>query len=208
MLFDFSRVQHQPSEVTTPDNRKVPAGTVSLVDGQFGKACKFSFVAATGPQFFTAGVRPSENWDEYEGFSFWVKGDGSKSYGGLEFIDGNDYALRFGYCFPIESTGWVKIAVPWNDLVPELAAPRVDAKHGYAPSKFRNVWIGKWFYWREYPACWPCSWHRGASPTLLRRPRPSCPESCRPRPTTSAPISRKATSAARRPSNPITWWTG
>ena len=82
LVFDFSRAQHKPGEVTTPDNHKVPAGTVELVDGQFGKACKFSFVAATGPQFFTAGVRPSENWDEYEGFSFWVKGDGSTSCGG------------------------------------------------------------------------------------------------------------------------------
>ena len=123
LLFDFSRVQHKPGEVTTPDNQKVPAGTVELVDGQFGKACKFSFVAATGPQFFTAWVNPSENWDQYEGFSFWVKGDGSQSYGGLEFVDGNDYGLRFGYCFPIESTDWVKISVPWSDLVPELAAP-------------------------------------------------------------------------------------
>ena len=54
LLFDFSRVQHKPGEVTTPDNHKVPAGAVELVDGQFGKACKFSFVASTGPQFFTA----------------------------------------------------------------------------------------------------------------------------------------------------------
>jgi lysophospholipase L1-like esterase len=153
LLFDFSRVQHKPSEVTTPDKQEVPAGTVALVDGRFGKACKVSFVASTGPQFFTAWVNPTENWDQYEGFSFWVKGDGSKSYGGLEFIDGNDYALRFGYCFPIESTEWFKVSVPWSDLVPELAAPAVDAKRGFAPSRFRNVWIGKWHYWREYPAC-------------------------------------------------------
>ena len=153
LLFDFSRVQHKPGEVTTPDKQKVPAGTVELVDGQFGKACKFSLVASTGPQLFTAWVNPSEDWDQYEGFSFWVKGDGSKSCGGLEFIDGNDYSLRFGYCFPIESTDWVKISVPWSDLVPELAAPTVEARRGFAPSRFRNVWIGKWFYWREYPAC-------------------------------------------------------
>ena len=124
LLFDFSRIQHKPGEVTTPAKQKVPAGTVELVDGQFGKACKFSFVASTGPQFFTAWVNPTENWDQYEGFSFWVKGDGSKSYGGLEFVDGNDYALRFGYCFPIESTDWVKLSVPWGDLVPGWSRER------------------------------------------------------------------------------------
>lgn len=153
LLFDFSRVQHKPGEVTTTDNQKLPAGTVELVDGQVGQACKFSFVASTGPQFFTAWVNPSEDWDQYAGFSFWVKGDGSQSCGGLEFIDGNDYGLRFGYCFPIESTDWVKIFVPWGDLVPELSASTVDAKRGFAPSRFRNLWIGKWFYWREHPAC-------------------------------------------------------
>ena len=31
--------------------------------------------------------------------------------------------------------------------------PPVDAKQGYAPNRFRNVWVGKWFYWREHPAC-------------------------------------------------------
>jgi hypothetical protein len=70
LLCDFSRVQHKPGEVTTPDNQKVPAGAVELVDGQFGKACKFSFVASTGPQLFTAWVNPLDDWDQYDGFSF------------------------------------------------------------------------------------------------------------------------------------------
>ena len=43
--------------------------------------------------------------------------------------------------------------MPWNDLIPELAGPLVDTDGGYAPSRFRNVWVGKWFYWREHPAC-------------------------------------------------------
>ena len=159
LLLDFSRVQPKPGEVTTKDNKKVPAGTVELVDGRFGKACKFSFVESTGPQFCTAWVNPAENWDQYDGFSFWVKGDGSASFGGLELIDGNDFALRYGYCFLIDSREWVKITVPWSDLVPELAGPLVDAGHhaqrgrGFAPSRFHPVFFGKWFYWREFPAC-------------------------------------------------------
>ncbi len=153
ILLDLASLPHKPSEVTTKAGAKVPAGTVELVDGKFGKACKFSCVESTGPQFFTAWVNPQENWDEYEGFSFWVKGDGSKSCGGLEFVDGDNYSLRYGYCFPINSTDWTKITVPWSDLTPELAGPLVNADGGYAPSRFRNVWVGKWFYWREHPAC-------------------------------------------------------
>jgi lysophospholipase L1-like esterase len=153
LLIDLSSPRHKPTEVTTKNNAKVPAGSVEPADGKFGKTCKFSFVESTGPQFLVASVNPKENWDDYEGFSFWVKGDGSKHCGGLEFIDRDDYALRYGYCFSLQSTDWVKITVPWSDLIPELAGPLVDAKSGFAPSKFRNVWFGKWFYWREHPAC-------------------------------------------------------
>lgn len=153
LLIDMANPRYQPGEITTKNNARVPAGTVEVIDGQLGKAAKFSFVESAGPQFFTASVNPKENWDQYEGFSFWVKGDGSKSCGGLEFIDRDNYGLRYGYCFPIQSTEWVKITVPWSDLIPELAGPLVDPQGGYAPSKFRNVWVGKWFYWREYPAC-------------------------------------------------------
>jgi lysophospholipase L1-like esterase len=149
---DLSTIRHKPSEVTDKSKAKVPAGTVELVDGQFGKTCKFSFVESTGPQFFFANVRPQENWDEYDGFSFWVKGDGSKNCGGFEFVD-DSYAQRYGYCFPINSTTWTKITVPWSDMVPELSSALVDAKEGFAPSKFRSAFVGKWFYWREWPAC-------------------------------------------------------
>jgi len=145
-LLDFGSVQFKPGEVTT-------TGTVEVLDGRFGKAGKFSFVASTGPQFFTTWLRPAENWDQYDGFSFWVKGDGSASFGGIELIDADDFGLRYGYCFPIDSTDWVKITVPWGDLVPELAGPPVDAKTGFAPSRFRPLFFGKWFYWRDFPAC-------------------------------------------------------
>jgi lysophospholipase L1-like esterase len=29
----------------------------------------------------------------------------------------------------------------------------VDAKDGYAPSRLGNLWFGKWYYWRDFPAC-------------------------------------------------------
>ena len=152
-LVDLTAVRHKPSEVTTKAGAKALAGKVELVDGQFGKACKFSFIESAGPQTFVAWVNPKDDWDQYEGFSFWVKGDGSKGCGGLEFIDAENFGLRYGYCFPIRSTQWEKVNVPWSDLVPELSGPPVDAQHGYAPSRFRNLWVGKWFYWREWPAC-------------------------------------------------------
>jgi lysophospholipase L1-like esterase len=151
VIFDMDQVVHQPGEVTV-DGKKVPAGSAELVDGKFGKAVRFSFVENARGGFMTARVRPTEAWDQAEGFSFWVKGDGSSHWGGIELIDRDDFSLRYGYCFPINSTEWRKVVVPWSDLTPELTGPLVDVNKGYAPSHFGNFWFGKWFYWRDYPA--------------------------------------------------------
>ena len=152
VVLDMDTVRHRPTETATRDKQKVDAGTVELVEGKVGKACRFSFVESAAPAFMTAWVNATAEWDRAAGISFWVKGDGSVSWGGLELIDGKDYALRYGVCFPIDSMEWRKIVVPWRDVLPELRGPLVGAKGGYAPSRFRNVWFGKWFYWREFPA--------------------------------------------------------
>jgi lysophospholipase L1-like esterase len=152
IIFDMDTLRHKPTEITNKDKQKIPTGTAELVDGKFNKAVKFTFVENSSGGFMTAAVRPTPLWDQSAGFSFWVKGDGSKSFGGIEVIDKSDFKLRYGYCFPIDSTDWQKITVPWHDLIPELSAPPIDPKNGYAPSNFGNFWFGKWFYYRDYPA--------------------------------------------------------
>ena len=151
VIFDMDTIRHRPTEITK-DKQKMLAGTVELVDGKFDKAVRFAFVQGPPSGFMTASMRATPDWDQSAGFSFWVKGDGSNAWGGIEIIDKSDFALRYGYCFPIDSTEWKKIVVPWSDLTPELAGPLVNAKGGYVPSGFGNFWFGKWFYWRDYPA--------------------------------------------------------
>ncbi|MBM3500521.1 MAG: hypothetical protein FJX74_17825 [Armatimonadetes bacterium] len=150
VILDMDTVRHQP---TTMGEDRHPIGTVESVPGTFGQACRFTFIADARSGFFTASARASAAWDQAAGLSFRLQGDGSANWGGLELIDGEDYALRYGYCFPLDSTEWRKVTVPWCDLVPELPAGRpVDPQTGYAPSGFGNLWFGKWWYWRDYPA--------------------------------------------------------
>jgi lysophospholipase L1-like esterase len=149
-IMDMDTVKHKPTEV---GEDKKAAGTVELAPGKIGQACRFSFIDDARSGFFTAWVNATPEWDKAAGISFWVQGDGSQSWGGLELIDGENYSLRYGYCFPIDSKEWRKIAVPWRDLVPELpAAALMDPQAGYKPSSLRNVWFGKWWYWQTYPA--------------------------------------------------------
>jgi lysophospholipase L1-like esterase len=150
-IFSMDTIRHRAGEVTGPDKQKAPVGTLELVAGRQGQAVQFNFTNSWGPGFFIASLKPSPAWDQAGGFSFWLKGDGSTNWGGLELIDANNYALRYGYCFPLDSREWRKIIVPWRDLIPELAGPPVAPDNGYAPSGFGNFWFGRWHYWREYP---------------------------------------------------------
>jgi len=151
VILDMDTARHRPTEF---GEKKTSTGTVEVVEGKFGKACKFTFAPDARGGFFAASVKATPEWDQAAGISFWVKGDGSQSWGGLEVIDASDFGLRYGCCFPIDSTEWRKITVPWCDLTAELPKGRlVDAKAGYAPSGFGNLWFGKWYYWGDYPAC-------------------------------------------------------
>jgi len=130
-------------------------GKAELVEGKFGKAVRFSFEQGCQNTFFTSRLRGKPEWDRAEGFSFWVKGDGSDSFGGLQLIFDDDYAVRYDLCFPIRSKEWTKITVAWRDLVPVLPGPKakpLGLPGGNAPSKVSTIWVGKWWYWRDYPA--------------------------------------------------------
>jgi len=173
VVLDMDTIRHQPGTVGA---EKTPVGTVELVDGMVGKACRFSFTGGA-PGFFTAWAKATPDWDQSAGLSFWVKGDGGQSWGGLELIDAEDYALRYAFCFPIDSTEWRKITVPWRDLIPELPAGKpVDAEKGYPPSRFANIWFGKWYYWGDYPACSFAVDQVALEQTIPLEPTPPLPE--------------------------------
>jgi len=128
---------------------------LELVDGKIGKAVKFSFANDCRGVFCTSRIRGAPTWDEAAGFSFWVKGDGSDRFGGLQFIYDDDFAVRYDYMFPIKSGEWTKITVAWRDLIPVLPGAKanlLDPQNANKPSKLSALWVGKWWYWRDYAA--------------------------------------------------------
>ncbi|GEM_PF-584192 len=135
-----------------PDGQPVGSITPAPAEGPNGPAVQFSFRDKMSPAYISRWIVADQKWDQAAGLSFWIKGDGSDSWGGIELIDGNDYSLRYAYCFPIDSTEWKKISIPWSDLTPTMAGPLVNTREGFHPSSFRNLWFGKGYYWRDYPA--------------------------------------------------------
>ena len=128
-------------------------GKVELVEGKIGKALRFTVEKDSPGTFFTSAIRGTAAWDEAAGISFWVKGDGSDQFAGLQFIYDDDYALRYDLCFAIKGKEWTKVTAAWTDFIPVLPGPKskpLGAK-GNAPSKIGALWVGKWWYWGDYP---------------------------------------------------------
>lgn len=132
------------------------AHTSEAVEGRFGRAVRLTFPDKCMNLYFRTRVRGAPEWDACDGFSFWVKGDGSKEFGCLQFIWNEDYAARYDCAFALDSTEWRKVVVPWSDLVPVL--PRGSClflgkgEGRNPPSKLSQLWIGKWWYWKQYGA--------------------------------------------------------
>ena len=128
-------------------------GRAEVVPGKVGSAVRFAFDKDARGVFFTSNTRGTPAWDAAAGFSFWVKGTGADGFGGLEFIYDNDYAVRYDLCFPVTGTDWTKVTVAWGDLVPVLPKGKpLDPAGEFRPSKLSGLWVGKWWYWGDYPA--------------------------------------------------------
>ena len=130
-------------------------GSAGQVEGKVGKAVRFRFEEDARSLFFTSNIRGTPEWDRAAGFSFWVRGDGTDGFGGLQFIYDDDFAVRYDLCFPVKGTEWTKVAVAWRDMIPVLPGPRakpLGTLDGNPPSKLSALWFGKWWYWGAYPA--------------------------------------------------------
>ncbi len=144
--------------IATMDELKFTApkdkGKAELVEGKVGKAVRFSFDRDARSAFFTSNIRGTADWDKAAGFSFWLRGDGTDGFAGLQFIHDDDYAVRYDLCFPVKGKEWQKVAVAWGDLIPVLPGPKAKplAADGNPPSKVSALWFGKWWYWGDYPA--------------------------------------------------------
>lgn len=154
VIMDMDTLRYKATEIDPKEPAKGAIGEATLVDeGKIGKAVKFSFKQdAKGFMTLSGPLGATPDWDAAAGISMWVKGDGSKNLGAIEFIDQNDYKLRYDCVFPIDGTEWTKVTLPWRDFIPVRNGKLIDPKGGYAPSKFGTLWFGKWYYWRDLPA--------------------------------------------------------
>src|ERR1022692_4356651 len=70
-------------------------GRAELVAGEVGKALRVQVDQNSISTFFTSNIHGTPEWDRAQGFSFWVKGEGTDGFGGIEFIYDEDYSVRY-----------------------------------------------------------------------------------------------------------------
>src|SRR5579862_6771405 len=105
---DGGTLIHSMDDVKLRDPEK--GAHSEIVDGKLGKAVKFTFEAEKG-YFVATPLRGKAEWDQAARLPCWVKGGGSESFGGLDFVWSDDYAVRYDYRFPSDGTEWKKVVV-------------------------------------------------------------------------------------------------
>jgi lysophospholipase L1-like esterase len=125
----------------------------SVKDGRAGGAVRFTFFESSQAQFAGRAVQ-TEGWDQARGLSFWFKGDGSASFVALELLD-EGYTQRHAALISLSSTEWRRVALAWEDFVPETITGDWWGSGGarFTPSGVKALWFGRWFYLKPWSAC-------------------------------------------------------
>ena len=139
VLDDFEEIKNWKPENSNPSPRQVepPPG---------GKgAVQIDAPAMVSRNILPPG-RPSlerAQWDNYQGLSFWVKGDGSDQYGCLAV--GENHPLwgdMHSYFFPLKDTSWRKYTVAWDDFISESHRWPLASRGCLPPSGLQFLRIG------------------------------------------------------------------
>jgi len=88
-------------------------------------------------------LEPDAGWDDYDGFAFWVKGDGSKHFGCMR-IQAGAWGRAWLGNFPLKDTEWHEVKLAWKDLTPsDAATPELGDAEGFKPGNINLVAFGK-----------------------------------------------------------------
>ena len=87
-------------------------------------------------------------FDQYQGVSFYVKGDGSDCWETISLL--HNYNYTYNYFVPLKSTEWVKYTVAWCDFIPESQCGMIQQAGGIPACGINTLRIGcRWKIWYD-----------------------------------------------------------
>ena len=141
----------QLDPLNKPDRWKANGDvTVKAADGVNGNAAvMFSRLPKGTAQLslsFDDDVQDS--FDQYQGVSFYVKGDGSDCWETVSLVHNGSYT--YNYFVPMKNTDWVKYTVAWRDFIPEGQCGLIGQPGGVPPCGITALRIGcRWRIWYD-----------------------------------------------------------
>ncbi len=96
-------------------------------------------------------VWDNEQWDACNAISFWIKGDGSDSYGCIAV--GPRYPFLYEVWFPLKDTNWHQVTCPLGDLVSMSDVGPMATPGTAPPSGIATIVLGtRWYLlWNNEP---------------------------------------------------------
>ena len=87
-------------------------------------------------------------FDQYQGVSFYIKGDGSDCWETISLL--HNYNYTYNYFVPLKSTEWVKYTVAWRDFIPESQCGMIQQTGGIPACGINTLRIGcRWRIWYD-----------------------------------------------------------
>lgn len=87
-------------------------------------------------------------FDQYQGISFWIKGDGSDCWEAIGLA--HNYNYTYFYFVPLKNTEWVKYTVAWRDFIPEGQCGLIQEAGGVPACGINTLRIGcRWKIWYD-----------------------------------------------------------
>ena len=87
-------------------------------------------------------------FDQYQGVSFYVKGDGSDCWETISLL--HNYNYTYNYFVPLKNTEWVKYTVAWCDFIPESQCGMIQQAGGIPVCGINTLRIGcRWKIWYD-----------------------------------------------------------
>ncbi len=136
VLEDFEKLDGWNSLGKTASFEKADSAAVG------SNAIRVTLPGTVSKQLSSRPLQGSPIWDQYQGISFMVKGDGSDLFGCLSVGDRPTGAYSYIYYFPLRNTEWNKITIPWSALVPEGQYDPIGSTGALPPSGIKALRFG------------------------------------------------------------------
>jgi lysophospholipase L1-like esterase len=144
-----TKVVDSMDDISVWRNRKKAALTLAAdPDPHEGKAA-LSIKLKVGHRFLPAVCvrKPDPAWNDYDGLSFWAKGNGSDDVASVA-IQAGPWGNSWMAIIPLKNPKWHRVSIGWTDFIPSsIRVPALGTARGFKPGDVSVIMLGAFLNW-------------------------------------------------------------